>query len=246
MGIATDTPRYPRLQPTRWILRRAIRLALNALADVQVEGRENIPSGGPLLVVANHFSFLDPVAMIYITSYPLEFLAGAETPNAPRAVSWLRKLWGVFPVHRGSASRSALRSAQAVLGQDGVVGVFPEAGSWAQVLRPARPGSAYLAASSGARILPMGFTGLADLFENIRRGKRGKVRLKIGSTFGPFHAAGRGRQRRKQLDQISRQIMEHIAELLPEESRGHFSDDPEIRAAAAGTEIYPWDSQFQA
>ena len=200
-----------------------------------------LPKSGPLLIVANHFSFLDPVAMIYATPYPLEFLAGAATPNAPIAVSWLRKVWGVFPVHRGAISRSALRSAEAILSQNGVVGVFPEAGNWATVLRPARPGSAYLAARSGAKLLPMGFTGLVDFFGQVAKGRRPKVNLRIGEPFGPFEVTGRGQARRKQLDQISRTIMEHIAELLPDHLRGHFADDPAVRAAAAGTEIYPWD-----
>jgi 1-acyl-sn-glycerol-3-phosphate acyltransferase len=222
-------------------MRRAIRILLGILADVQVEGEEHLPHQGPLLVVANHFSFLDPVAMIYATPYPLEFLAGANTPNAPRTVSWLRKLWGVFPVHRGSVSRSALRSAEKILSQDGVVGVFPEAGNWAQVLRPARPGSAYLASRSGARILPMGFTGLVDVFSQIKSAHRSTVQLTIGKPFGPFTVSGRGRQRRAQLDEISHTIMERIAELLPDHLRGHFADDPQIREAAAGTEIYPWD-----
>jgi hypothetical protein len=35
--------------------------------------------------------------------------------------------------------------------------------------------------------------------------------------------------------------MAHIAELIPPERRGHYSDDPAIRAAAQGTEVYPWD-----
>ena len=37
--------------------------------------------------------------------------------------------------------------------------------------------------------------------------------------------------------------MKRIAELIPEGRRGHFSDDPDIRAAAKGTEIYPWDDE---
>jgi 1-acyl-sn-glycerol-3-phosphate acyltransferase len=179
--------------------------------------------------------------MIYATPYPLEFLAGAVTPNAPPLVSWLRKVWGVFPVHRGAVSRSALRSAETILNQQGVVGVFPEAGNWAQVLRPARPGSAYLAARSGARLVPMGFTGLVDFFGQVARGQRPRVKLTIGEPFGPFQAKGRGPERRAQLDHISRTIMERIAELLPDDLRGHFADDPAIRAAAVGTEIYPWD-----
>ena len=234
---------YPRLQVSRAILRGLIHFAFNAIAKINVEGAENLPEDGPLLVVANHFSFLDPVAMIHLTRWPLEFLAGAHTPNAPQAVAWLRKVWGVFPVHRGAVSRSALRSAESVLNQGGIVGIFPEAGNWATVLRPARPGTAYLAARTGVPILPMGFTGLLDVFPELRSGRRASVDLRIGRPFGPFRVTGRGRARREQLDQIGHRIMEQIAELLPDHDRGHYADDPAIRAAAQGTEIYPWDDE---
>jgi 1-acyl-sn-glycerol-3-phosphate acyltransferase len=232
---------YPRLRFSRGILRGLIHLAFNAIANIHVEGEENLPENGPLLIVANHFSFLDPVAMIHITRWPLEFLAGANTPNAPATVSWLRKAWGVFPVYRGSVSRSALRSAESVLNQGGVVGIFPEAGNWATVLRPARPGTAYLAARTGVPIVPMGFSGLLDVFSKLSSGRRADIHLRIGPPFGPFRVTGRGRERRKQLDEIGHRIMEHIAELLPDRERGHYADDPAIRAAAQGTEIYPWD-----
>jgi hypothetical protein len=108
------------------------------------------------------------------------------------------------------------------------------------VLRPARPGTAFLAARTGARLLPMGFDGLIDVFPRLKNGKRAKVRVRIGKPFGPFSATGRGRERRRQLDEIGHTIMRHISELIPPERRGFYSDDPAIREAAKGTEIYPW------
>jgi hypothetical protein len=47
-------------------------------------------------------------------------------------------------------------------------------------------------------------------------------------------------ERRRQLEEIGHEIMRRIAQMIPPERRGHYSDDPAIRAAAAGTEIYPW------
>jgi 1-acyl-sn-glycerol-3-phosphate acyltransferase len=86
----------------------------------------------------------------------------------------------------------------------------------------------------------MGFDGLIDIFPSLGKGRRAQVTLRIGEPFGPFRTTGRGRERRQQLDEIGHEVMRHIAELLPPERRGFYSDDPEIRAAAAGTEIYPW------
>lgn len=240
MTLRPQPVRYPRRQGIRRLLRSLIRMSLATLADFEVIGRHNLPAHGPLIVVANHFSFLDPVAVIGITDWPMEFLAGYRMPNAPLITTIFPRLWGVLSVHRGAVSRDALRYARALLDQGGVLGVFPEAGSWATVLRPARPGAAYLAASSGAKLLPIGLTGLTELFPGLRRGRRGKITAHIGQPFGPFSVPRGGKERRRQLDEIGHRIMEHIADLIPPELRGHYSKDPAVRAAAQGTEIYPW------
>jgi 1-acyl-sn-glycerol-3-phosphate acyltransferase len=231
---------YPRRRLIRALLRQLSHAAFAVLTDLQIIGQENLPREGPLLVVANHFSFIDPVAMVRVTPWPLEFVGGFQMPNAPASVTWLPKVWGYYPVFRGTGSRYALRAAEAVLAQDGVLGIFPEAGSWATVLRPPRPGAAFLAVRTGARILPMGFGGLPDVFPRLRKGRRARVTVRIGKPFGPFHTTGRGQARRQQLDAIGHEIMQCIAELIPPERRGHYSDDPALRAAAQGTEIYPW------
>ncbi|MBN1814828.1 MAG: 1-acyl-sn-glycerol-3-phosphate acyltransferase [Anaerolineae bacterium] len=235
-----DAFRYPRRRVLRAVLRRVAQVLLATLSDFHIVGRENIPERGPLLVVANHFSYIDPVAMVRTARWPIEFIGGFRTPNAPAWTALIPKLWGFLPVFRGTGSRHALQAAEAVLSQGGVLGIFPEGGSWAKVLRPARPGAAFLAARTGTQILPMGFDGLIDIFPSLQRRRRACVTLRAGKPFGPFHVTGRGRERRRQLDEIGHEIMRHIAELLPPERRGHYSDDPAIRAAAAGTEIYPW------
>jgi 1-acyl-sn-glycerol-3-phosphate acyltransferase len=178
--------------------------------------------------------------MVSIVPWPMEFVGGFNNPGAPPHVRFIPRMWSFYPVFRGTGSHFALKASEIILRQNGVLGIFPEAGNWAQVLRPARPGAAYLAARSGAPILPMGFDGLTDLFPAINEKRRAKVTLRIGRVFGPFKVSGRGRERRHQLDEIGHEIMNHIAELIPPDRRGHYSDDPAIREAARGTEIYPW------
>jgi 1-acyl-sn-glycerol-3-phosphate acyltransferase len=207
-----------------------------------VEGRENLPKSGPLLVVGNHFSFLDPVAVIHTMPWQLEFIGGAQAPNAPAAVGWIRNLWQTLPVRRGTASRETLLKAQQVLNQGGVLGIFPEGGSWASVLRPARPGAAFLAARTGAPILPIGLDGFTTFFKRVGIGRRAHARVRIGKIFGPYELDLRSRNDRSRLEEVGKEIMQHIAELLPEDRRGFFSSDPAIRAAALGTEIYPWEN----
>lgn len=234
--------RYPRRRIIRTFLRRVIDVAFFGLTDFHVTGQENLPPGGPLIVVANHFSFVDPVAVVRIAPWPIEFLGGFTLPNAPPSVTWLPKAWGYYPVLRGTGSRYALKAAESILKQNGVLSIFPEAGSWATVLRPARPGTAFIAARTGAPLLPIGLEGMPRIVPSLRRGKRTVVTVRIGKPFGPFEAPGKGRERRERLDEVGHEIMRRIAELIPPEKRGYYSDDPAIREAARGTEIYPWTS----
>ncbi len=240
----TQEIHYPRRIPVRRTAQYVSKAAFSILSDFRIEGKNNLPESGPLLVIANHFSFIDPVALIRCLPYPLEFVGGADFPHAPKIVKALPSIWGYFPVFRGTGSRFALRAAEKILNQNGVLCIMPEGGSWAEVLRPARPGAAYLAARTGARVLPIGIMGLNDIFP-IRFGKRPEVLIKIGKPVGPFSASGKGRERRKQLDQIGRELMKSIARLLPDSKRGFLADDPATREAAKGTEIYPWDNQVE-
>jgi 1-acyl-sn-glycerol-3-phosphate acyltransferase len=232
--------RYPRRRVIRFLLRRLIDAAFAVLSDLQIVGADNLPKAGPLIVVANHFHFADGVAIIRATPWPLEYLAASQPQDAPWTLKWVPRTWGAYYVRRGAASRSAMRAALSVLAQNGVVGMFPEGGSWAPVLRPARPGTAYLAARTGAPLLPIGLDGLVDLFPSLCRGRRATVTMRIGQAFGPFRIEGRGPARREQLNGIGDEIMRHIAALLPPERQGVYSSDSVIRAAAQGMAEYPY------
>lgn len=234
------TYQYPRRRVVRATLKQLIRFGLFLFsARVDVVGRENIPAEGPVLVVANHFHFSDPVVIIGIFPAPIEFLGGFQLIDAPKSLAWLTSLYGYHRVRRGGVSRNALRAAEDVLAQNGFLGIFPEGGSWASVLRPARPGVPYIASQSAARILPIGIDGMTDLFP-LRFTRRTHITVRIGEPFGPFTAAGNGRRQRADLDDIGHEIMRHIRDLLPPERHGVYSDDPAIRAAAADAAIYPY------
>ncbi len=231
---------YPRRRVTRYVMHQLSKPALALFADVQILGRKNLPKKGPLLVIGNHFSFLDPVAFVRFAPWPIDFVGAAFPPFAPRWTKFITAMWGFYKLYRGTASTEALRAAERILAQDGILGIFPEGGSWATVLRPARPGTAYLAARSGANLLPVGLYGFNDVFP-ARLRKRARPAIHIGKPFGPFAIHGRGRERRRQLDEIGEVIMQKIAELLPDKLRGRYSSDPAARAAAQEVEAYPWD-----
>jgi 1-acyl-sn-glycerol-3-phosphate acyltransferase len=236
---------YPRRKLIRKTLKVLCRMAFNLLMDIHIEGQENVPAKGPVLVVGNHFSFIDPLALVRIAPWHLEFLGGFHNPSAPPIVEFIPWMWGYYPLFRGTGSRDSLRVAETLLQSGAIIGVFPEAGNLAPVLRPARPVTAYLASRTGAGLLPIGIDGLIDVFPRLRKGRRAKVTLRVGKPFGPFEAIGKGRERREQFDEIGHQIMRQIAALIPAERQGYYSPDPAIRLAAKGTEIYPWETKTE-
>jgi len=108
------------------------------------------------------------------------------------------------------------------------------------MLRPARPGAAYLAVRTGAKILPVAFTGFRDIFP-LRLRNKAKVIIRIGKPYGPLKTDSKGRKKREELDMLGDKIMEEIAALLPDEYRGKFSSDPEVRRKAEEVSDYPWE-----
>lgn len=236
---------YPRKRPLRYVMRRLARLALGALTQVEIIGRENIPKSGPLMVVANHFDMADVAAMVATVDEPMEFLGGFHLVDAPPGMTWIPHLWGYYEVHRGAVSRDAMHAATAVLAQKGFLMIFPEGGSWAQVLRPARPGTAYLAVRTGVPLLPVGIDGMPQIFSSLRQGQRAKVTIRVGRPFGPLHASGKGRERREQLEALGDEIMLQIAQLIPPQKRGVYAADPALREAAQAAAVYPYDNLHQ-
>ena len=229
----------------RIILHFLARPAFGLVSRLEINGVENIPEKGPLMLVGNHFSFVDPVCFVRIAPPSLEFVGGADTPHAPVITRMIPFLWGYHPLYRGTGAKDSLRAAEGILMQGGILGIFPEAGNWATVLRPPRPGTAFLASRTGALLLPVGLVGMNDIFPSLGRGRRARIQINIGKPFGPFKAEGRGKKQREQLDEIGHEIMRHIAELIPPEKRGYYSGDPAIREAAKGTEIYPWADKIE-
>ncbi|MFK7804251.1 MAG: lysophospholipid acyltransferase family protein [Anaerolineae bacterium] len=231
---------YPRFPIKRRILKSIGKIIFRSIAKIEIIGKENLPETGPVIVVANHFSFADPSILIYALPWHLEFLAGTNRPAAPNKLTAnMPELWGVYNVQRGTSSRYAFNASSAIMKQNGILGIFPEGGSWATVLRPARPGVPLITATSKAPILPIGIDGMTNLFP-VKPFNRPTVTLRVGKPFGPFEVTGRGKERRAQLDQIGSEIMQKIAELIPPEKRGIYSDDPKLVKAAEAVSEFPW------
>jgi len=162
-----------------------------AYGRVCVEGAENLPESGPAIVVANHPSDVDPILLGVVASRQLHFLADVVQFRRGFVGPVIRKL-GAIPVHKGAADRAALRAALDLLARGELVALFGE-GDLYRRPRPVgfRPGVAFLAARSGAPVIPVAIVGADRLW----RGGRlhwPQLRVVVGEPMHP-DGAGRGR-----------------------------------------------------
>ncbi len=217
---------YPRLHIRRWPLKLLARAACASLIRLKIENAGNLPAEGPLMLVGNHFAFVDFILVLAKTPWLVEVLGDHEMPNVPGYLRWIPHAWGALPVNQGVASRHSLRAAQQVLDQNGIMMVFPE-GRLADrpknpVLSEGNPGAAYIALRSEAPILPIGFDGTYDIFPSLAKGKRARVTMRIGEPFGPFRIEP-GQNRQQRMQEVHEIIMKKIAALLPPERRGYYA-----------------------
>ncbi len=216
---------WPRRRFIRGIFSGLIDIIAGILVDWHVSGIENIPKSGPLLIVGNHFSFLDTVAPIHLTNWPLEFIGDFEMPNAPPIMRIFPNLWETLKIEQGTPNFEALKASEAVLAQDGVLVIYPEGHVHEGPLNRALPGAAFMALRTGAPILPIGTISDNNwkLFKTITEEKRRlKVFSRIGKVFGPLKTNQDGRPSREDIRQAGETIMTNIAALLPREFRGQF------------------------
>ena len=175
-------------------------------------GKENIPAHGPVLMVANHSSVLDPPLIGGASDRQLTYLAKAELFEIPLFGALIRGL-NARPVRREGADPSALRIAKRVLEDGGALLVFPEGTRGDEgVIRPAKPGAGLLAVSSGAAVVPVYVSGSGRAWP---RGRRLPRPAKVTVTFGkPLRfEAERGADRKAQYEIASREMMDAISRL---------------------------------
>ncbi|MBI4306857.1 MAG: 1-acyl-sn-glycerol-3-phosphate acyltransferase [Chloroflexi bacterium] len=201
----------------------ALRGTLALFSDFRVEGRENVPKRGPLIVVANHQSNMDPPIVAVSLPRTSRFLAKDGLFWFPPSALFL-KAYGAHPVRREQADFGAYRW---VLGQlalpNGVVTLFPEGTRSPGKMRRARPGIASLATRSGAALLPLGISGTETYGSYMRVFyPAGRIHVKIGR---PFRLKPLTSIDKQTMEEITTEIMARIACLIPSKYHGHYASE---------------------
>ena len=141
---------------------------------------DRIPDG-PLVVVSNHSCFLDPWFIGMAFPRLVRYLIEREWYEASPAYNALFRAFGTVPV-RPKNPEATVESVCRVLAQGQVVGVFPEGSiSHDGRIRRFRSGVCYIAARSGAPVLPLGVRGA---FESLPRHRRFPKPVKVTVHVG--------------------------------------------------------------
>ncbi|MHB0868972.1 MAG: lysophospholipid acyltransferase family protein [Chloroflexota bacterium] len=204
-----------------------VRLLLRLLTRCRVEGVDNLPGSGPVLLVSNHLNLIDPPVLGALLPRRITFMAKEELFRAP-LVGWVVKWYGAFSVRRGRPDREALRRATGVLSRDGVVGMFPE-GTRSRTGRMNRghPGAALVALLAKATIVPVAITGTELVGSPFSLLRRPAITVRVGKPFN----LEKSEQGKPDMDALTSLMMSRVAALLPEERRGFYADaarDPAI------------------
>lgn len=176
----------------------------NIIFRIKVEGKENIPLEGRLVLCSNHSSNWDPLVIATVFSRKISWMGKKELFENKFLRVFLTNLL-VFPVDRQVTDISAVKKALRILKTDEVLGIFPE-GTRVKEFNPqnAKAGVALLALKSNSPVLPVYIKGNYKIF--------GRLYISIGEAID-YNKKYPGKLDMDQYSIISQDILAKIYEL---------------------------------
>ncbi len=212
---------YPRRVLIRNSMTSLAKILLALLADVKINGADRLPKKGPIILAGNHVEVLEAVMMAAYTPAIVEFLGTGDIPFDPN-YGFIANTYGLIPVNRGNLDRKGLNMALSVLEQDGILGVFPEGGTWDPAQMQAQIGAAWLSYRAQVPILPIGFGGIKDGLSKALKLKRPKLIMNVGKVIPPVGVVDDEISLKANLELASKQILREINVLIPEKDLQRF------------------------
>ncbi len=197
----------------RWFCRRTLLPYLN----VKSENVEVLEHSGPMVLAPVHRSHLDTVIVASLCERRLRAL-GKESLFTTPGLGWVCAALGAIPVRRGSADREALKAAKALLDRGEAMFVFPEGSRFTSDDRAERnrvqelfDGAAWLAARTGAVVIPIGISGTAEaLASGSKRIRRSQVGVSVAAPMQPPAGVDGGKASRQDLADFTMQLRENL------------------------------------
>ena len=185
----------------------------------EIEGLENIPERGGAILASNHLAVVDSFFLPLLVPRRITFLAKREYFTEPGLRGFLKKQFfsgvGQVPVDRsgGSAARAAMDTAIRLLGEDKLLGIYPEGTrSPDGRLYKGKTGVARMSLEANVPVIPVAMVG-TDKVNPIgsRMWRPRKVRIRIGEPMDFTRYEGMAGDRfieRSMTDEIMYNLME--------------------------------------
>lgn len=211
--------------PRKVLLRKSMlglgKILLALLADVKIEGRQKLPEKGPIILAGNHVAVLEAVMMAVYTPGMVEFLGTGDIPFDPN-YAFIANTYDLIPVNRGNLDQKGLQMALDVLKQEGILGIFPEGGTWSPAQMQAQIGVAWLSYKANVPVLPIGFGGIKGGLEKALHFKHPRLIMNVGEIMPPVTLADPDASLKSNLSLAANQILAEINTLIPEKDLRRF------------------------
>ncbi len=148
------------------IIKFIVKIFCKVVFFVRVEGEENIPKDGAAILAANHTSLWDAPVILTATRRPMRTMGKAELFENKLLAPFL-KMAGAFPVRRGTADITAIKTALKTLKDGGIFAIFPTGTRVKDGDGDAKAGVALIAAKSGAPVIPVAIRGGYRIFKRV-------------------------------------------------------------------------------
>jgi 1-acyl-sn-glycerol-3-phosphate acyltransferase len=223
-SVQAFVARQPGLAWRRRLLRSLIRFGMRVLARVTITGEELVPASGPVLVIMNHLTLLDPVLVMGAQTQrfvvPMSKVENARNPLTAPFVWW----WGAFTVRRGEVDRQALLIPVALLRAGQMIAISPEGTRNPTGLKRPKDGVVYIASKANTVIIPIAVSGTVGWQKTVLLLRRPRMTVNFGPPFR-LKTDGRARIPRDELQAMSEEIMYQLSAALTDPGlRGSYAD----------------------
>jgi 1-acyl-sn-glycerol-3-phosphate acyltransferase len=210
------------LDPRKTITYRICAAVVGGLAKIlfrpTVIGADNIPLTGPVLIAPIHRSNVDFAFSLFISPRKVFFMA-KEGIFHPAIFGALLTRLGAFPVDRTSADRESLRLSEEVLKRGQALVLFPEGTrKEGTSVEPLHDGAAFIAARTGAKIVPVGIAGSERAMPvGAKLPRLTKIQIVVGTPIEP--PVSEGRVSRSQINEKSEELRRELEAVYAEARR---------------------------
>jgi 1-acyl-sn-glycerol-3-phosphate acyltransferase len=199
------------LTPLYRLLRVVVHFVNRLVFRTTVTPEGSVPPEGPVIIAPVHRSFIDFLVASEVTDRKVHYMA-KDTLWKNKALARILPPLGAFPVHRESADREALRRAERVLESGEVLILFPEGERRSgPVIENLHEGVAFLAARTGATVIPVGIGGSASVMPKGSKIPRPRhIHLEVGTAIAPPERSGSGRIPRSRIHLLTEELTDAL------------------------------------